>query len=86
MTTGVAAIYIILMALGLLWVIARMISYVRSQREVEARWNEAMYDEGFKAYLEKLREENPAAEGIDRSHDENETDSEDKPAPGGTAG
>jgi hypothetical protein len=76
MTTGLTAIYIVLMALGLLWVISKTVSYVRKQRQMEARWNEAIYDEGFKAYLDKLKEQAPG---------ENETDSGDKSAPGGAA-
>jgi hypothetical protein len=76
MTTGLTAIYIVLMAMGLLWVISKTVSYVRKQRQMESRWNNAMYDEGFKAYLEKLKQQAP---------DENETDSGDKPAPGGAA-
>ncbi len=76
MTTGLTAIYIVLMAVGLLWVISKMVSYVRSQRQMESRWNDAMYDEGFKAYLDKLKEQAPG---------ENETDSGDKSAPGGAA-
>jgi hypothetical protein len=76
MTTGLTAIYIVLMALGLLWVISKTVSYVRKQRQMESRWNDGMYDEGFKAYLDKLKEQAPG---------ENETDSGDKSAPGGAA-
>ncbi len=85
MTTGLAVIYIVLMALGLLWVISKTVSYVRNQRQTESRWNEAMYDEGFKAYLDKLKEQNPGTSGTDPTPDENETDSGDKSAPGGAA-
>jgi hypothetical protein len=76
MTTGLEAIYIVLMAVGLLWVISKTISYVRKQRQMEARWNDMIYDEGFKDYLDKLKEQ---------ASDVNETDSGDKPAPGGAA-
>ncbi len=76
MTIGLAAIYIVLMALGLLWVMSRMVSYLRYQKQMEARWNEAMYDEGFQAYLDKLREQAPGG---------NETDKRDKCTPGGAA-
>jgi hypothetical protein len=76
MTTGLTAIYIVLMALGLLRVISKTVSYVRKQRQMESRWNDAIYDEGFKAYLDKLKEQAPG---------ENETDSGDKSAPGGAA-
>jgi hypothetical protein len=76
MTTGIAAIYIVLMALGLLWVICKTVSYLRKQRQMEARWNDAIYDEGFKAYLDKLKEQ---------ARGENETESGDKSAPGGAA-
>jgi hypothetical protein len=86
MTTGIAAIYIFFMALGLLWIIIRMVSYVRNQREVESRWSEAMYDEGFKAYLDRLKEENPVADGGNPSPEENDTANGDKPAPDGTTG
>jgi hypothetical protein len=74
MTTGLTAIYIVLMALGLLWVISKTVSYVRKQRQMESRWNDAMYDEGFKAYLDTLKEQAPV---------ENKTDSGDESAPGG---
>ena len=74
MTTGLTAIYIVLMALGLLWVISKTDSYMRKQRQMESRWNEAMYDEGFKAYLDTLKEQAPG---------ENETDSGDRSAPSG---
>lgn len=76
MTTELTAIYIVLMAVGLLWVVFKTISYVRKQRQLEARWNNVMYDDGFKDYLDKLKEQNPG---------ENETDSGDKSAPGGAA-
>ncbi len=76
MTTGLTAIYIVFMALGILWVISKTVSYVRKQRQMESRWNDGMYDEGFKAYLDKLKEQAPG---------ENETDSGDKSAPGGAA-
>lgn len=76
MTTGLIAIYVVLMALGLLWVISKAVSYVRKQRQMESRWNDGMYDEGFKAYLDKLKEQAP---------DENESDGGDKSAPGGVA-
>ena len=76
MTTGLTAIYIVFMALGLLWVISKTVSYVRKQRQMESRWNDGMYDEGFKAYLDKLKEQAPG---------ENETESGDKSAPGGAA-
>ena len=76
MTTGLTAIYIVVMALGLLWVISKMVSFVRNQRQRESRWNDAIYDEEFKAYLDKLKEQAPG---------ENETDSGDKSAPGGAA-
>jgi hypothetical protein len=76
MTTGLTAIYVVVMALGLLWVISKTVSYVRKQRQMEARWNDVMYDEGFKAYLDKLKEQ---------ARGENETDSGDKSAPGGAA-
>ena len=76
MTTGLTAIYIILMAVGLLWVISKIVSYMRKQRQMESRWNDAIYDEEFKAYLDKLKEQ---------ARGENETDSGDKSAPGGAA-
>ena len=76
MTTGLTAIYIVFMALGILWVISKTVSYVRKQRQMESRWNDGMYDEGFKAYLDKLKEQAPG---------ENETESGDKSAPGGAA-
>lgn len=82
MTTGIAAIYIVLMVLGLVWVIARMVSYVRNQRQVESRWSEAMYDEGFKAYLEKLKEQGPEASDAHPSEEENEKNHVDKTSPG----
>jgi hypothetical protein len=69
MTTGLAAIYIVLMALGLLWVISRMVLYLRNQRQMESRWNEAMYDEGFKAYLDKVKEQNPVTGSTDPAAD-----------------
>jgi hypothetical protein len=69
MTTGLTAIYIVVMALGLLWVISKMVSYVRKQRQMEARWNDVMYDEGFKAYLDKLKEQNPSTSGPDPAPD-----------------
>jgi len=71
---GLEATYIAVMALGLVWVVSRIISYLRNQREMESRWNEAMYDEGFSSYLAKLKE---------HASGENETDNGDKPAPGG---
>jgi hypothetical protein len=85
MTTGLTAIYIVLMAAGLLWVISKTVSYVRKQRQMESRWNNAMYDEGFQAYLDKLKEQNPGTGGADPVCDENEKDSGEKPAPGGAA-
>jgi hypothetical protein len=86
MATGFAAIYIVLMALGLVWVIYRMVSYVRNQREVEARWNEEVYDEGFNAYLDELKAQNPASGDTDPARDENEADNGDKPASDGATG
>ena len=68
MTIGLAAIYIVLMALGLLWVMSRMVSYLRYQKQMEARWNEAMYDEAFQAYLDKLREQAPGGYETDKGH------------------
>ena len=76
MTTGLTAIYIILMAVGLLWVMSKTVTYIRKQRQMEARWNDMMYDDGFKAYLDKLKKQ---------ASDVNETDSGDKSAPGGAA-
>lgn len=80
MVTGISAIYIILMGLGLLWFISRLMTYVRNQREVESRWTMAMYDDEFKAYLEKLKEQNPAASNTSSTHDETEKDNDAKPA------
>ena len=40
MTTGLTAIYIVFMALGILWVISKTVSYVRKQRQMESRWND----------------------------------------------
>ncbi len=85
MTTGIAAIYIVLMVLGLLWVIVRMVSYVRSQREMRSRWDQALYDEGFKEYLEKLKEENSVSSDADPSQDKNEKSSGDEPTSGTAA-
>lgn len=85
MTDGLTAIYIVLMAAGLLWVISKTVSYVRKQRQMESRWNNAMYDEGFKEYLDKLKEENPGTDGADPTRDEDQTDNGEKPAPGGAA-
>ncbi|MGO9568130.1 MAG: hypothetical protein ACLP5H_11365 [Desulfomonilaceae bacterium] len=85
MTTGLSAIYIVLMALGLLWVISRMVLYLRNQRQIESRWSEAMYDEQFKAYLDKLKEQNPVTIGNDPAPDENETDDGDKSTAGDAA-
>ncbi len=65
MTIGIVAIYVVIMALGLLWVVFRMVSYLRNQKQMEARWNEVMYDEGFKAYLDKLREQAPRGNETD---------------------
>jgi len=33
----------------------RFIAYLRNKGEMEARWGEAMYDDGFKAYVETLK-------------------------------
>jgi hypothetical protein len=85
MATGFAAIYVVLMALGLIWVIYRMVSYVRSQREAEARWKEAMYDEGFKAYLDELKGQNSASGDANTVSDATEADNGDKPASEGAA-
>jgi hypothetical protein len=82
MATGFAVIYVVLMALGLLWVIYRMVFYVRSQREAEARWNEAMYDEGFNAYLDGLKGQNSVSGDTNTVSNANEADNGDKPASG----
>jgi hypothetical protein len=70
MTDGLTAIYIVLLAAGLLWVISKTVSYVRKQKQTESRWNNAMLDDGFKVYLDKLKEQNPGTGGTDPRPDQ----------------
>ncbi|MGB6068755.1 MAG: hypothetical protein WBG50_28430 [Desulfomonilaceae bacterium] len=54
---GITTIYVGVMVLGLLWIVFRVKSYLRSQKESEYRWDEAMYKDGFRPYPDKLKEQ-----------------------------
>jgi hypothetical protein len=53
-----ALLYIAIMLLGLIWVVYRVLHYVRAQKEREQSLSTVMQSEHeFKAYLENLRED-----------------------------
>ena len=54
---GITVIYVGVMILGLMWIVFRVMSFLRSQKETEYRWNEAMYKDGFKAYPDELKKQ-----------------------------
>ncbi len=54
------------MLLGVLWAIYRVRLFLRSQKERESMWDEAMTPEELRAYLENLkREPQPEAESTE---------------------
>jgi len=59
--------YLVVMALGLLWVVYRIIHYVHSQGEREFGSMGTMSEEEFKAYIDALRQKSHTHDEASRS-------------------
>jgi hypothetical protein len=67
-----ALLYIAIMLLGVVWVVYRVLHYVRAQKEREQSLSTVMLSEHeFKAYLENLRQDE-AAKGEETSRQDTE--------------
>ena len=64
---GITAIYVGVMVLGLFWIVFRVKSYLRSQKETEYKWNEAMYKDEFSVYPDKLKEQLIEKDDVDNT-------------------
>jgi hypothetical protein len=51
----VTGVYVALMAIGVLWIILRIVIYLRIQRQRGFLWDSLAYDEQFLSYLEGLK-------------------------------
>jgi|GEM_PF-815635 len=71
--------YCLLVLVGLVWVVYRVLIYMRSERERESRWSDMLEDEDFKKYLKQLSAESKA--GGDQKGAEPEDAAARAPAP-----
>jgi hypothetical protein len=51
----VTSVYVASMAMGFLWIIWRIVIYVRSQKQREFLWDKLTYDESFMNFLEGVK-------------------------------
>lgn len=51
----VTGVYVALMAIGVLWIIWRILIYLRVQKQREFLWDNPTYDEHFMNFLEGIK-------------------------------
>lgn len=54
--------YVGLMAMGLLWVLYRIVVFVRNQRDMDRRWGGEISEAEFAAFIEEFKRNNPKRE------------------------
>jgi|GEM_PF-3043079 len=54
----VTIVYVFIMALGFMWVVARIVQFLKVQRDRDLAWNDAFRDEEFRFLVESVKERN----------------------------